>query len=212
MFCNYCGASNPDDSSFCNACGKTIARPPAHESLPQELAPVSASSPQGVVTAAVRLNTAGWTAAPQRQEVPLEIAPLSPNVATIATGTSSQGTLTEAARAQLVEALVTEIRRKVEDKTYIWAGVSFTAAFLLVAGINKVLAPGVALVGAGLVFKFVKDALEKQYLRPIVEYSDQMLHARLNEAIADRNAGARAATWVLVIIIFAMLLFTYGRN
>jgi hypothetical protein len=24
MFCNYCGASNPDDSSFCSSCGKGI--------------------------------------------------------------------------------------------------------------------------------------------------------------------------------------------
>jgi uncharacterized membrane protein (DUF2068 family) len=29
MFCNYCGASNPDNASFCSACGKAIAVPPA---------------------------------------------------------------------------------------------------------------------------------------------------------------------------------------
>lgn len=30
MFCNYCGAPNPDVASFCNKCGKAIARPPAN--------------------------------------------------------------------------------------------------------------------------------------------------------------------------------------
>ncbi|NDQ56984.1 MAG: zinc ribbon domain-containing protein [Acidipila sp.] len=27
MFCNYCGAANPNDASFCSACGKAIAAP-----------------------------------------------------------------------------------------------------------------------------------------------------------------------------------------
>lgn len=27
MFCNYCGAPNPDTASFCNACGKPVVRP-----------------------------------------------------------------------------------------------------------------------------------------------------------------------------------------
>ena len=27
MFCNYCGAANPNDASFCSACGKGIAAP-----------------------------------------------------------------------------------------------------------------------------------------------------------------------------------------
>ena len=29
MFCQYCGKPNPDDSSFCSACGKNIAWTPA---------------------------------------------------------------------------------------------------------------------------------------------------------------------------------------
>ena len=27
MFCNYCGAPNPNDASFCSACGKAVAKP-----------------------------------------------------------------------------------------------------------------------------------------------------------------------------------------
>lgn len=35
MFCIYCGASNPDDASFCSACGKPVAIPPAQPNPPQ---------------------------------------------------------------------------------------------------------------------------------------------------------------------------------
>ena len=45
MFCNYCGSPNPDDSSFCNACGKAIGahvNPPARAEIPP---PVPASAP-----------------------------------------------------------------------------------------------------------------------------------------------------------------------
>jgi hypothetical protein len=28
MFCNFCGATNPDDASFCSGCGKPVVRPP----------------------------------------------------------------------------------------------------------------------------------------------------------------------------------------
>lgn len=37
MFCNYCGSPNPNDSSFCSACGKAIgahASPPARAEIP----------------------------------------------------------------------------------------------------------------------------------------------------------------------------------
>jgi hypothetical protein len=38
MFCIYCGASNPDNASFCSICGKAVAVPPAQAtvSVPQE--------------------------------------------------------------------------------------------------------------------------------------------------------------------------------
>jgi hypothetical protein len=55
MFCNYCGAPNPDDAAFCSACGKRVARvepaaapsgEPVHEearaAAPSDTAPAAA--------------------------------------------------------------------------------------------------------------------------------------------------------------------------
>jgi hypothetical protein len=47
MFCNSCGATNPDDAAFCSACGNPVARPPAAVPPPRDLpqaAPVTAAS------------------------------------------------------------------------------------------------------------------------------------------------------------------------
>ena len=35
MFCTQCGASNPDNASFCSACGKPMAVPPTQPNPPQ---------------------------------------------------------------------------------------------------------------------------------------------------------------------------------
>jgi hypothetical protein len=143
---------------------------------------------------------------PPHQEVRPENVP-GPSVATIATGTSNRGTLTEAARAQFVEGVNVEIRRNIGDKPMIWACVVFIITLALVAGLNKILALVFALVGGGLTFKFVKDTLEEKYLRPIAGYSDEMLVARYNEVKADRRAaGTRAAIgWAVVVIIGVIL-------
>ncbi len=39
MFCNYCGAPNPDDASFCSTCGKASARSSAKVAAQQEPSP-----------------------------------------------------------------------------------------------------------------------------------------------------------------------------
>lgn len=36
MFCNACGARNPDDASFCGKCGKPLVRPSAAAPPPQD--------------------------------------------------------------------------------------------------------------------------------------------------------------------------------
>jgi WD40 repeat protein len=47
MFCNYCGASNPDDASFCSTCGKALVRPLSKASPPQRTSPnVPSPAPQ----------------------------------------------------------------------------------------------------------------------------------------------------------------------
>jgi hypothetical protein len=38
MFCTQCGASNPDNASFCSTCGKPVAMQPAQSNAPQLLA------------------------------------------------------------------------------------------------------------------------------------------------------------------------------
>ena len=180
MFCNYCGASNPEGAVFCSTCGKAIPRSSKSESLP------SASEKQAVSS-----------------------SPLSSRSEVVDTSAamSSGGTLTQSARMEFVDGLTAEVRRKIGDKPIIWACVTFIAALVLVAGFNKVLALVLGLVGAGLVFKLVKDSLEKQYLRPIAGYSDQMLVARYNEVKADRRAaGTRAAIWWAVILIIGVIL------
>jgi WD40 repeat protein len=54
MFCNFCGAPNPDTASFCNRCGKAVVQPQADaptqegaapNALPPSPAPQSAADP-----------------------------------------------------------------------------------------------------------------------------------------------------------------------
>lgn len=117
------------------------------------------------------------------------------------------GPLTPAARIEFMDGLTAEIRKNIGDKPIIWACVVFIITLLLVAGFSKILALVLASVGAGLVFKFVKDALETKYLQPIPGYSDEMLVARYNEVKADRRAaGTRAAIGWAVILIIGVIL------
>ncbi|MFN8006033.1 MAG: hypothetical protein U0V70_03170 [Terriglobia bacterium] len=137
-----------------------------------------------------------------------ERLPAPPQIVDTASAIASGGTLTQNARAEFVAGLTSEVRRKIEEKPYIWAGVTFIAAVVVLAGINKVLALVVAVVGAVIVFTLVKNSLERQYLHPIATYSDQMLVTRYNEMKADRRAaGTRAAIWWAVILIIGVILF-----
>ncbi len=55
MFCTHCGALNPDDASFCGACGKTVGTPASP--------PVPAETPRRVLSSAEKVsgNEAGQT-------------------------------------------------------------------------------------------------------------------------------------------------------
>jgi hypothetical protein len=48
MFCTHCGAANPDNASFCSACGKPVAIPPAQANPTQPVAmpPAQLNPPQ----------------------------------------------------------------------------------------------------------------------------------------------------------------------
>ena len=54
MFCNYCGAPNPDFASFCSKCGKAVVRSPASTpAQAQPLADVTPPTPQSSAPAIV---------------------------------------------------------------------------------------------------------------------------------------------------------------
>ena len=39
MYCNYCGAPNPDDASFCSTCGKASAQSSAKVAAQEQPSP-----------------------------------------------------------------------------------------------------------------------------------------------------------------------------
>jgi WD40 repeat protein/ribosomal protein L40E len=45
MFCNFCGAPNPDTASFCNKCGKPVVRPQVHAPIQERAAPDAVAAP-----------------------------------------------------------------------------------------------------------------------------------------------------------------------
>ncbi len=144
---------------------------------------------------------------PPEPRTSLRQANASPTALRLLASVLNEGALTEAARIEFMDGLTAEIRKDIGDKPIIGACVTGTLILVLVAGFSKILAVVLASVGAGLVFKFVKDALETKYLQPIPEYSDEMLVARYNEVKADRRAaGTRAAIWWAVILIIGVIL------
>ena len=57
MFCNYCGVPNPEDASFCSACGKVIARLPANKPAREETSPkIVPPNPQDAAPATATLK------------------------------------------------------------------------------------------------------------------------------------------------------------
>jgi hypothetical protein len=57
----------------------------------------------------------------------------------------------------------------------------------------------------------VKSMLESKYLRPIADYSDEMLVTRYNEAKAERRAARTRSVigWAVIAIIFALLFIAW---
>jgi len=69
MFCNYCGAPNPDVALFCNKCGKAVVRPPASAPAQAESsASVSAptATPQRAAASVLMAPDHGSVAAPAK--------------------------------------------------------------------------------------------------------------------------------------------------
>src|SRR5882724_321882 len=104
MFCNSCGAPNPDVASFCNRCGKPIAPVAA---APAEAQPISrvmdvppATAPSPIASAPI-------------------VAPRAVSVSPAAqVAAATVGTLSMAARAQFTDGLIAEVNHQIEDKCF----------------------------------------------------------------------------------------------
>ncbi len=197
MFCNYCGAPNPDAASFCNKCGKAIAGTPAS-------APVQAQS-----TTAQPIADAMETAVPVPPRQP------SPVVLALPTrresSTSIGGTLTPAARIEFTDGLTAEVRHQIEEKSIPGAIVAWIVTLIAIARFSMTIAFVLAFVVAGIVLKILNGILEDKYLRPIADLSDEMLVTRYNEAKADRRAARTrtAISWAVIAIIVVLLVVAW---
>jgi hypothetical protein len=99
MFCNYCGAPNPDGASFCNGCGKPIARPAAAAVLPIS-----------------EMNSSPLTAASAK----VGFSPTAERLVASVIGEHAvfpgPNTLSTTAREEFEKGLATEVRKNIEDK------------------------------------------------------------------------------------------------
>ena len=198
MFCNFCGAPNPEIASFCNKCGKAVVRKRASEA-DQEKPPIDHAA---VVPTAPTMSApvAAVSASPIRQE----------------TG----GTLTPAARTEFTEGLIVELRRQIDDKCFPVSLISGILTMVVFARFSipefgekygALFAFAVAFVVSGIVFKIAKAMLENKYVRPIAGLSDEMLVSRYNETKADRRA-ARTRTaigWGVIAVIVVILVIAW---
>ena len=195
MFCNYCGAPNPDVASFCNKCGKALAAAPAS-------APVSTPAQSRPINYVVEMAP---PVSPVRQE----------------TRASIGGTLTPAARTEFTNGLTVEVRRQMDDKCIPVGIVAWIITMIAVAGWfsipefgqtwGMVIGLVMAFVLAGVVTKIMNVYLEDKWVGPIANLSDEMLVNRYNEAKADRRASRTrtAISWAVIAIIVFVLVITW---
>ena len=172
----------------------TKTEPPAPPRSPGR----ASASPTALRLLDEALNDGTLTQA-ERKEVVEELITPEPR--------GDHGSLTPAARTEFREGLSAEIHKNIGDKPIIWACVVFIVTLALVAGFNKLVGLVLAVVFAGVVYKFVKETLEKEHLQPIAGYSDEMLVARYNEVKADRRAASTRAMigWAVIVIIGVIL-------
>jgi hypothetical protein len=192
MFCNYCGAPNPDAALFCSKCGKQIAATP-----PGTPVPVQPSNPQPIavpVTPAIPV--------PPR-EAPSAVGPVGRE--------NSAPVLTPAARTEFTDGLTVEVRHQIEEKSIPGAIIAFIATLIAIARFSMIGAFVSAVVVAGIALKILNGILEDKYLRPIAGLSDEMLVTRYNEAKADRRAARTrtAISWAVIAIVAVLLVIAW---
>lgn len=201
MFCNNCGAPNPDVAAFCNKCGKPLGQTPAS-------APIQSTAAQLIASVLETPPAAPSTPAPVvflpgKQEASGPIG----------------GTLSPTARTEFTAGLTDEVQRQIGDKVFPAGLAAWIFTLVIVARFTItwfgtqtgiIIAVVIAFVSAGgIVSPIVKSMLENKYLRPIADLSDEMLVNRYNEAKADRRAARTrtAISWaVIAIIVFVLII------
>ena len=236
MFCNFCGAANPDVASFCSKCGKAIERPAGAAAV---AAPPAAAQPVAAQSTAARLIADVLNSPPAEPvaaqpstagsvtyvlQTPYATAASAPPAVVPVAGLRQEafaGALTPAARTEFREAYAKEVSRQIDDKCI---PASIAAGIAALIGVARFAIPEfgekngllfavvLAFVVAGVVSKIVKSVLEDKYLRPIANLSDEMLVARYNEAKADRRAARTrtAISWAVIAIIAVILLVAWA--
>jgi hypothetical protein len=103
---------------------------------------------------------------------------------------------------------VAEARKKIADKAgYFGFPAGFIVFFVFARFFGLLVGFICGFIAMGLAWKAAEMFLEKKYLDPIEDYSDQMLVARYNESKADqRAAGTRTTIWRAVFAIILVLL------
>ncbi len=208
MFCNYCGAPNPDVAAFCNKCGKAMAAKPA--SSPVQAQPIAAQ-PAAYVT-----ETPAPPPAPPSTPVPVVVALPTRQE----TSTSIGGTLSPAARTEFRDGLTVEVRRQIDNKCIPVGIVAWIITMIAVSRFSIpefgerwgiVIGLVMAFVVAGIVTKIMNVFREDKWVRPIPNLSDEMLVNRYNEAKADRRAARTRTTisWAVIAIIVVVLIIAW---
>ena len=191
MFCNYCGAPNPDVALFCNGCGKPIARPAAAAVLPMNSSPLTAASAK-----------VGFSPTAER---------LAASVIGEHAVFPGPNTLSITAREEFEKGLATEVRKNIEDKAMPSSIAAGLLVLILLAAVNMVLACIVGLVAAWIVYKVVTEHLAHKQSDTIRNTSDEMLVTRYNEAKADRRAARIRAGigWAVMAIIGVLVVVAW---
>ena len=226
MFCNFCGAPNPDVASFCSRCGKAIeraaaaapapaqpvaARPAAGQSTAEQLIAGVLNAPDAAPAAAQPPAAGSVTYVLQTpySTAPIAAAPVAPVAPVGQAGFA--GTLTQAARSEFADAYRKEVGKQIDDKA-IPAGIAaWIVTLIAVYRFNGVVALVLAFVAAGIVSAIVKSVLGNKWLRPIASMSDEMLVSRYNEAKADRRTARMLSTigWAAIAIIVVIIVIVW---
>ena len=120
-------------------------------------------------------------------------------------------TLSDKGRIEFISGLEVEVNRQIEDKATPASLVVGGLVVILIAKFNMAVAFILGFITAGIAFKIAKAILQDKYLRPIYDFSDEMLVTRYNEAKADRRAARTrtAISWAVIVVIAVVIAIAW---